>query len=313
MINIDLTTNNTVYNTLGAQAQWLQHRFGKRNYPELSLNTSTVKAFLETCDDTVNFISVFGDPCCHLDFLDIISNVKEGHSVINTYLNFNDDSIIQVLNNKHSYVVVPLYGIGALHDKILLGSDWNVVRNNLSKLTNVCVEFYMFEHNIYQLEEIKELSRILNFDLKIKQGISLHPDGFSPIVNSNGEWLYDAYPCNENTINLKWKDLYKTVNGYNSLIQFIKPIKGKSILNSPNVFKVQDNYTYDNQTSISVTGHRFNSFELHQVFSNALCTDWDLSFSKITEYDKMTVRQDFKYYCSTLTYISELLKENCTI
>lgn len=311
MINIDLTTNNTVYNTLGAQAQWLQHRFGKRNYPDLSLDTDKVISFLENCNDTVNFISVFGDPCCHPNFLDIMSVIEEGRSVVNTYLNFKNDNIIHVLNNKNSYVVIPLYGINELHDKILLGSDWDIVKNNLSNLTcGVCVEFYMFEHNMHQLKEIKELTRIFNFDLKIRKGIALHPDGFSPIVNDKGKWLYDVYPCDENLTELKWKELCKTVNGYNSLIQFVKPVKGKSILSSPNIFKVQDKYTYDDQTSISVTGHSFNSFELHQVFSNALCTDWDLSFSKVTEYDKMTVRQDFKYYCSTLNYISDLLKEN---
>lgn len=314
MINIDLTTNSTVYNTLGAQAQWIQHRFGKRDYPELNLDHSRVISLIDSQTDTVNFISVFGDPCCHPEFLDILSHTNDGRSVINTYLNFEDDGIIQALNDKHAYVVLQLYGIDELHDKILLNSCWNTVKENISKLTcNVCIEFYVFEHNIHQLEEIKQLSKLLNFDLKVKKGISLHPNGFSPIVDCNGEWLYDVYTCDENATNVKWKEMHKTVNGYNSLIQFVKPIKGKSIINNPNIFKVQSNYTYDDQVSISVTGNVFNSFELHQVFTNALCSDWDMSFSKITENDKMTVRNDFKYYCSTLNYISSLLKENIII
>lgn len=314
MINIDLTTNNTVYNTLSAQAQWIQHRFGKRNYPDLNLDSEKVISFINSCDDTINFISVFGDPCCHPNFIDILSCIKVGHSVVNTYLNFNNDSIIQVLNDKQSYVVVPLFGINELHDKIILRSDWDTVKKNISNLTcNVCVEFYLFEHNKHQLEEITQLSKFLNFELKIKKGISLHPTGFSSIIDDNGVWLYDVYSCDENTVDLKWKNLPKTVNGYNSLIQFVKPIKGKSILNNPNVFKVQEKYTYDKQISISVTGHIFNSFELHQIFSNALCSDWELAFSKITEFDKMTIKKELKYYCSTLNYILELLKENKTL
>lgn len=314
MINIDLTTSNTVYNTLGAQAQWLQHRFGRRDYPDLSLDSEKIISFINSCEDTINFISVFGDPCCHPKFIDILSCVKEGRSVVNTYLNFNNDSIIQLLNDKQSYVVVPLYGIDDLHDKIILHSDWASVKKNISNLTcNVCVEFYLFEHNIHQLEEITQLSKNLNFELKVKKGISLHPDGFSSIVNEKGVWLYDVYSCDENTVDLMWRNLPKTVHGYNSLIQFVKPIKGKNILKNPNIVRVQDKYTYDNQTSISVTGHIFNSIELHQIFSNALCSDWELSFSKITEYDRMTIKKEFKYYCSTLNHILELLKENKTI
>ena len=58
MINIDLTTKNTVYNTLGPQAQWVQHRFGKRDYPDIELDTNTAFDFIKGSADTINFNSV---------------------------------------------------------------------------------------------------------------------------------------------------------------------------------------------------------------------------------------------------------------
>jgi hypothetical protein len=314
MINVDLTTKNTVYNTLGAQSQWVQHRFGKRNYPDTELPLDRVLKIVENVDDTINFISVFGDPCSHTNFLKILQNTQTGRSAVNTNLNFINDDIIDCFNQKKPYIVVPLYGLDDLCDKLVLHSNWECIKTNLKNITtDVCVEFYIFDHNLHQVEYIKQLSTELNFDLKLKQGIALHPNGFSPIVNENGVWLYDAYSCDSTSNSINWPDLHKTVNGYNSLIHYVKPEQGKSILTNPNVFKVSDRFTYDTNVSISVTGHVFPSFELHQIFSNALCTDWNFSFSKITEANKMTVRQEFKYYCSSINKILEIIKQDNNI
>lgn len=311
MITIDLTTRNSIYNTLGAQAQWIQHRFGKRNYPEIDLNLDIVAKIVSSQNETFNLMSVFGDPCEHPEFLDIIKLIPAGKSIVHTFLNFNNKEIIDTLNTQHSYVVVPLYGIDELNDKIILNSTWLTIQNNLKMLTcGVCVEFYLFEHNYHQLKNIKQISADLGVDLKVIKGSALHPDGFSTIVNDQGEWLYDAYPCDENLTKIKWPELHKTVAGYNSLIQFVKPIKGKSILNNPNVYKVDKSYDYDNTINISVTGHVFPSFELHRIFSNALCTDWNLLFSKILNPITNIIREDLEYHCAALNRISKILNIN---
>jgi hypothetical protein len=91
MINIDLTTKNTVYNSLGAQAQWVQHRFGRRNYPDLELDTDTVKQLISQANDTVNLISVFGDPSEHANIIEIIDFIEPGKLIFNSYLNFDND------------------------------------------------------------------------------------------------------------------------------------------------------------------------------------------------------------------------------
>lgn len=312
MINIDLTTNNTVYNSVGAQAQWIQHRFGRRNYPLINIDTDNILKFIRETNDSLNFISCYGDPSCHPDILNIIEKVETGKCVINTHLNFKNDQLIELLNQKNSYVVVPLFGINDLCDKVLLHSDWKVILDNLKKLScSICVEFYVYEHNKHQLIELEELSKSLNFDIKVKKGIATHPDGFSTIVNESGEWLYDVFE--ENSKLNKWKTLEKTVYGYNSLIQYIKPIRGNSILSKPNVFKIEERNNYSNSISVSVTGDVFPSFELHQIFSNALCDDWDLSYSKILNFNKTAIRDDFKYICSSVIFLSEYLKKENNI
>lgn len=312
MINIDLTTVNNVYNTVGPQSQWVQHRFGRRDYPLLHLNTSSIQEFIDITAETLNFISCYGDPSCHPDILKILERVQPGKCVINTHLNFQNNDLINLLNQKKSYVVVPLFGINNLCDKIQLYSDWQTILNNLRNLTcGVCVEFYVYEHNKHQVTEIRELSKTLGFNLSIKEGIVTHPDGFSSIVNENGIWLYDVFK-EGNTLN-KWSTLEKTVYGYNNLIQYAKPCRGSSILSNPKVFNTSEYIEYPIIPSISVTGDVFPSFELHQIFSNALCSDWDFSYSKILNLNKTTITDEFKYLCSSIIFIIDYLKKEINI
>lgn len=308
MINIDLTTKNTVYNTLGPQAQWVQHRFGRRDYPNIELAAETVKQVISQSSNTVNFISVFGDPGEHIDIIEIVKYLDQGRLVFNSYLNFDNDQLIATLNSKQAYIVFPCYGIYELADKIVLNSNWNQIESNLKKLNcTVCVEFYIFEHNVHQIPQLETLCKELSLELKLKPGTALHPDGFSPIVDYNGRWLYDVYSCDNDTKTVKWPNLHQTVNGYNSLIQFIKPVNGDSIIEFGKFYKIDGGVTIDN-FSISATGHVFPSYELLQIFSNALCTDWNFSFSKITHLNK--IKPEYAHLCSALTNIRKMLDFN---
>jgi hypothetical protein len=308
MINIDITTKNTVYNTLGPQAQWVQHRFGRREYPDLDLSSEVVKRVVSNTEDTINFISVYGDPSCHPDILSILESVPAGKLVFNTYLNIENDELIKILNEKNAYIVIPIYGINDLCSKVTLYADWQLILKNLDKLTTqVCIEFYQFNHNAYQVNQLTKICEDRKFDLKIKTNVSLHPSGLSSIVSDDGIWLYDIFNCNNSNRSV---ELHKTSQGYNNLIQFVKPIKGKSILNKPAFFKMAENYTYDTSLSVSVTGHVFPSFELHQLFSNALCTDWNFSFSKIKDSDGVSIKEEYKYLCSSLNNVISCMDNN---
>lgn len=308
MINIDLTTKNTVYNTLGPQAQWIQHRFGRRKYPDLEIEVDTVVKIVQETEDTINLISCYGDSSSYSNILDVLSKVKEGRCVFNSHLSFENDQLIDTLNNKQAYVVVPLFGIEELNDKILLHSNWALVLKNLKNLKcNVCIEFYTYSFNHHQIEKVRSLFNSDNIEIKLKEGIYTHPAGFSPIVNEEGKWLYDVYSPKS-----KWAELVQTVNGYNCLIQFIKPIKGKSILNNPLIYRI-DGASAKGDVSISVTGDVFPSHNLLIQFSNALCNDWTLALSKITESDNVTVKEDFRNVCIDLGNILNYLKQHNNI
>lgn len=309
MINIDLTTKNTVYNTLGPQAQWIQHRFGRRDYPDVELELDNVLSVLCSTDCPINFISVYGDPSCYTHILDVLRNIDIGRCVFNSYLNFKNDQLINLLNEKHAYVVVPLFGIGDLNNKLLLGSEWDTVVENLNNLScNVCIEWFEYHFNQHQTEQVRKLNNKSNITVNVQSGICTHYLNFSPIVDEYGNWLYDAYLPNS-----KWQSLQKTVNGYNSLIQYIKPKIGKNILAKPLVYDPKINYVYDTTISICATGHVFPSYSLSSIFSNALCTDWTLSFSNVTEKDKVTVNEDLKYICSAIKQIQNYLKKDITL
>lgn len=307
MINIDLTTSNSVYNTIGPQSQWVQHRFGKRDYPSIELDTDIALKYLKGSSDTINFNSIFGDSCLHSNFSTILNEISLGKSVVNTYLNFNNDSIIEALNKHKSYVVVPIYGLDETANKILLDYNWELVKENLKGLScNIQIEFYIYKHNVHQLNDIKLLAKDLNCYLKICRGTAIHPSGFSPIINKEGKWLYDVFSCEEDAISDT--SLNQTVNGYNSLIQFVKPVTGRSILNNPMVYYLEEYHNYDNETSISVTGDIFNSFAMHQIYSNALCTDWNFSLNNIKDADNGVIKQEFRYLVSTVNKILNYLR-----
>ena len=311
MINIDLTTNNTVYNTLSPQAQWIQHRFGRRNYPELDLDKSCVIDAITASTDTVNFISVFGDPSQHPNILEILDKIQPGQTaIIHTNLNFNNNDLIQQLNETNSYVVVPLHGLAELHDSVVLYSNWDQVYNNINQLEcGVCIEFYVYKHNVHQLKLLKTLIDKPNVEIKIKKGIELHPEGFSCVVNDSGEWLYDVYPCDPASEN-NFQELYKSNHGYNHLIQFIKPKKGKSILDNPYSYKVSKKCMLKDDPSISVTGHVFPSFKIHEIFSNCLCTDWMLTFADIKHEKSGLIREEFVDVCSIVEHLKSYENNN---
>lgn len=304
MINIDLTTKNTVYNSLSPQAQWIQHRFGRRDYPILDLDKSCAIDVVTASTDTINFISVFGDPSQHPNILEILDKVQLGQTaIIHTNLNFNNNDLIERLNEKNSYVVVPLHGLEELHDSVVLYSNWNQVYKNINQLEcGVCVEFYVYKHNVHQVDLLKTLINKPNIEIKIKKGIELHPEGFSCVINEFGEWLYDVYPCDP-VVDNTFQKPYKSNHGYNHLIQYVKPKKGKSILNNPYNYKVSKQCTLKDETSISATGHVFPSFKLHQIFSNCLCTDWALTFADIKHAETGQIKEEFIDICSIVEHL----------
>lgn len=308
-VHIDLTTRNTVFNPISAQGSWIQHRFGRRNYPKVELDIKLVTDLLNQTTDTVFLTSSFGDPLCYTHIEEILK--LKNNFIIHSYINIKNDALFNRLADSNNIVVVKLSGIKNLVDKIYLNSDWDTIYNNLSILKDrALIEFELFEHNEHQLPELLKICDQFNSKIKIAAGTSLNGinqketiRGFSSIIDQGGNWLYDVNSINHNfpndfvlaseLLNLdfkkaKEKPLYQTVKGYAILRTFVKKELGKSILNRPSIFKTSSEKSPRpiNGYSVAVTGHVFPNENITKFFSNMLCTDWKLSPKDIFYVDR---------------------------
>lgn len=275
MITLDITTKNSVYNPLSAQGQWIQHRFGKRDYPDLDLDLNTIKKTLDTYNQ-IFFRSVYGDPLCHPHIGDILSLIKDSNKncIIFTYLNIDDDNLMQqILEVPNLTLYVMIDGFES-YSKTFLNSDPKTVFKNIQYLGKKAVlEFYMYRHNILEVEKIKQ--QFPNNEISLTPGRKLTEDSAS-ILDEKGHWLYDVYSVSEYDINLYDSSLNKSLNNFKTLIVFLKDVNGESFLNEPVVARhIKDDITFEiDMPAISVTGHLFDSTEIMTIFSNALCCDW---------------------------------------
>jgi hypothetical protein len=303
-VYIDLTTANTVYNPLGPQGSWIQHRFGRRNYPHLELDKNLVLSYLDQTDDIIFLTSSYGDPLCYSHIEDIIKSNKQ--FIIHSYLNIRNDKLFELLANSNSSVFVKLSGLDNIVDKIYLNSNWDIIKRNLSILKNKAVlEFELFEHNHHQIDNLLDLCQQLNTKVKITHGTSLNEiivedlvRGYSSIIDQRGDWLYDVVSINSpypqefclpeqlSTIPkliLPQKDLVKSTRGFLTLRTFVKDKVGRTILEHPLIFKTESKKSFRPLTgySISVTGHVFPNEEITKTFSNMLCSDWHINYKDV--------------------------------
>ncbi len=290
MITIDITTRNTVYHPLSAQGQWIQHRFGRRSYPTIDLDLDTIKLVLEQYD-TVFLRSIYGDPLCHPDINTIIDLLEESKKqcIIFSYLNIDDSNLIQRLSTVDNIIVYANIDGFDSYGKTILNSNKELVFKNIKELgKKVTIEFCMYKHNLLDYNNI-----VKEFDSKINllPGKKLC-DGPTSIINDEGEWLYDVLPANELNEELHESKLVKYLDSYNILIPYRRIIEGKSILNDPVIVRtIRNNKEIFNidMPAISVTGHLFKCNEYMNIFSNALCNDWNITPETISYVNRVTV------------------------
>lgn len=279
MITVDITTRNKVYNSLGPQGQWIQHRFGKRNYPTVDLDILTIEKVIQS-NSTVFFRSIFGDPLCHPQIdqvLDIVAS-SDCNVFFFSYLNVSSKIIkkISTIPNIAVYCMVDGY---TNYGKTILDSNKALVFRNLQKLPNVTIEYRMYRHNVRDITELEKA--FPNANIVLLPGIRLIAD-FSTVVDKEGNWLYDVFSLDAANEQLYEPNLNKTIDGYKVLVNYlVDTVDSVSILDQPLLSKfIRTNKTFQSDmTAISATGHVFPSTELMTVFSNALCNDWKITDS----------------------------------
>lgn len=301
-MNIDLTTNNTVYNPIGPQGQWIGHRFGQRSYPFAELDYSLLLPYLENTTDLCFLNSCYGDSLCYSDIKRLIKTNRP--FMIHSYANIKDDDLFNLIKESPSTVVIKLSGLFDLTNKVYLNANWDNIYNNIQILKNkALIEFELFEHNLHQIPHLLDICSKYDIKLKIKAGTELNKlttnnqtKGYSSIIDCYGNWMYDVISLpsltddfvSANQLNVDYDinnkmPLVKTTQGYLTLRTFVKPIEGKSILSHPSIFKIQTIPSERPITnpSITVTGHVLPNDYIGKIFSNMLCSDWKINYKEV--------------------------------
>lgn len=290
MITVDITTNNTVFDPLSGQGSWIQHRFGQRDYPQLNLDINCVKDIINSYD-TIFLRSVYGDPLCHPNIKEIIAeaNNKNKTLIIFSYLNIKNKEIIDLIANTPTVSVYAVIDGYNNYGSTILESNRHTVFKNLKKLgVKATIEYHLYTYNIADLDDIRNFCNQSSCSLKLQPGKNFGLPVTS-IIDRHGTWLYDIVPVQSETDKITtahYKE--KTVEGYRSLLDYMRTVNGVSILDNPavtRIYKTNESFN-DDMVSVAVTGHVFKNTESMFVFSNALCTDWAINTDTVYKVAK---------------------------
>jgi hypothetical protein len=302
-MELDLTTKNNVFNAVGSQGQWFQHRWGKRSYPNLELDFDDVKKIVSKLgkDESVYAKSVYGDSMQWENIADLAKLLGE-KLIITTYGMAGEDQI-EAINKTGAFVHVMLDGIDDLCGKVFLRAKWSKIDKFIETCNNRLIEFYVYEHNKHQIPDLIKYCHNKDIFLKLSPGTAKDAVG-SAIIDQMGEWLYDVMPEAVNTDfkgpgywtaeledyeNIKAIELQRNTENHTSLRTFMTSPEGRSVLEKPLVssFIPNEDYfddfadEYKEETSdncyIAVSGHVFKNHEEYTMFSQMLSPDWDVS------------------------------------
>ncbi len=321
---IDPTTHSTVYNPLSSQGQWAQHRFGKRDYPELNLDLETVLHGLDSIsegffvfDRPIYLKSTYGDAGLWKDATRI-SKLVGGMLTISTY-GMIPSKTVETLKTHQAMIHVFCDGFENNCGKVFLGAKWESIANVLSLAnSNTMIEFFVYEHNQHQIPYITTFCAQRSVKIKFTPGIKNDNIG-SCIIDQNGNWLYDVIPVDLETDmldddydhvqlrdikdrfnNLKPIPLKRHLENYNSLRTFVSEKDGRGLLQSPMVsqlikHKQLEKFDDPNKDDIHITpsGHVTENAEEFYMFVNMLSPDWKMNnktVSKITPPDDYALK-----------------------
>ena len=334
-MNIDPTTHSTVYNPLSSQGQWAQHRFGKRDYPELNLDLETVLHSLDSIsegffvfDEPIYLKSTYGDAGLWKDATRI-SKLVGGMLTISTY-GMIPSKTVQTLKQHQAMIHVFCDGFEQECGKIFLGQTWESVANVLSLANcNAMVEFFVYEHNKHQIPFITTFCAQRSVKIKFTPGIKNDNVG-SVVIDQEGNWLYDVVPVDLETemldddhdhvqlreikdkfANLKPVPLQRHLANYNSLRTFVAEREGRGLLDSPMVshlIKHQQLQKFDNPNKedihITPSGHVAENGEEFYMFVNMLSPDWKMTNKTVS---KICITDE--YALKTLYYAQKFDQE----
>ena len=292
---VDVTTHNKIYNTVGSQAQWYRHRWGRRDYPELDLSLSDIP------DNHIYHLTcIYGDPADWKHINQFLENTDKT-IFIDTYGMF-DDLTIDLLSQKSiGFIKIKVDGWTETMGKVYLHQQLDAVKKTARSLRSVVkMEYAIYDHNVCDIKGFKFFCESNNIEYEVVLGEETD-NGLSCIVNENGEWLYDIFSVHtvdETQLDRAPKDLDQTTTGYERLKTYLKGPDGRSILEHPLIPQIanlavsqdiKDKFQEDTVKFIAPTGQLFENIHLGQIFMLLLASDWkftSLDLPNLDDYEK---------------------------
>lgn len=322
---IDLTTHNTVYNPTGAQGQWFQHRWGRRDYGDYQLTLEQVKFAASKTADPVIFLCTYGDPADWPYLAEAAEHLQNRLQVI-TY-GMLSESDARSLRHNGCLVKVMLDGFNQA-GTVFLNARSDVIQRNLQILSDCAIaELNTYTHNVCEIPELVAFCNQHSIKLMFTPGVN--NDNFGTcIVSESVKWLYDVYPvqlrtdvCSADELSdlaekyqySKPVKLNKSIQGYERLRTYYRVVNKRNIFQRPMVAKlitditlhqqINQNCDQTNLISVSPTGHVFSNDHMFSIFMRILCTDWDLSRTVVAKNSN-------NYVLETLYCVQKLLDLN---
>ena len=172
-----------------------------------------------------DYISIAGgEPLLAKQLFDIFKHAPDNCVIsISTNLTRLTDQHIDAITSRSGSIIiaVSLDGVGAHHEYVRFGSDWNTLDQNIRRivnLPNVRVIFtYLLQHtSLYSYKDFYEYVSQFNKEVQIST-VNSHSIGSNvmtidsappPVVQRFQEW-YDAIPEAHNPVIAQWLQMYR--------------------------------------------------------------------------------------------------------
>jgi len=300
-IRIDTTTHSSVFNPLSAAGQWLCSTFKFRSIGDINMSYSTL---VEITQDLPNLKSItmdneYGDA---LEWTNLTSFVRvmtiQGvYTIINTY-GMASNSVVQKIKDasclykEQDASIKVIFNIDGIYEqcgKVFLGAEWKQIKENIITVGDKShIKFYKFKHNAHQQAAIEHFCRAVGATFEVLEDPLFGKKCFS-IISKQGKWLYDIHP-----VGSKQPTLAQTAVGWNLLKTKVRKIKGTSIdeLDYLPVPINATNLDTDDIINITIKGHVIKGSGRAQMFSYALCNDWNYEEVDISDKYNLSVMQE---------------------
>lgn len=296
-VRIETTTNTSVFNPLSPRGTWFSTTLGQRPITEYNAEYTRLIDIINKTDkiSSVGLYSELGDALEWQNALSLIKylNLKGIYVIANTYgmgnIEFYKElsSLTKRLGWKSLNVIFHVCGIWEQSNKVFLGSNWKVIKENMLLLGGCAtLRFYLFKHNKYQLNAVRHFCKSAGITLEIVED-PLYGNEFGTVFTSNGEWLYDVHSENS-----PLPTLVKTVQGWHKLKRSVIKKSGLPIDVVKNIPEPINSIPFNNDDLISITvkGHVIKGSHQSSIFSSGLLDDWNIgSFDVSDKHTKSTL------------------------